>query len=247
MNTTEKAKIIERLRNDDEYYGEFGKQFMSNSYIYNLMHDPSNFKVFEKSVPLLQGDYFHKLLLEPEKADVFTIIDASRRNTKVYKEALEEHGEDMLLLRSEADEMKVLADKIRNNAELSSIIYADGTKYEEPNVMELEGMMWKCKTDVDNPELIVDIKTTANLDKFRRSAYMYNYDSQAYIAREMFGKHVIFIVACKSTGRLGLFESSSDFYMAGMEKVEKAVERYDMFFGENPTHDVNNYVFKDVL
>ena len=30
-------EILERLKNDDDYYGQFGRKFMSNSDIYNLL------------------------------------------------------------------------------------------------------------------------------------------------------------------------------------------------------------------
>ena len=37
-------EIIKRLRNDDDYYGEFGKQWLSNSNIKDLQ--PKTFKQF---------------------------------------------------------------------------------------------------------------------------------------------------------------------------------------------------------
>ena len=40
MNETE---IIEKLKNDEDYYGSFGKQFLSNSYISTLLTNPLAF------------------------------------------------------------------------------------------------------------------------------------------------------------------------------------------------------------
>ena len=39
--------------------------------------------------------------------------------------------------------------------------------------------MWKGKADIINHDdkLVVDIKTTADINKFKSSAYRYNYDS----------------------------------------------------------------------
>ena len=34
------AEILEKLRDDDNYYGEFGRQFLSNSDIYKLLNNP---------------------------------------------------------------------------------------------------------------------------------------------------------------------------------------------------------------
>ena len=49
--------------------------------------------------------------------------------------------------------------------------------YEEPHVVELFGNKWKGKADIVNHEekLVIDLKTTADIDKFRWSASKYNY------------------------------------------------------------------------
>ena len=92
--------------------------------------------------------------------------------------------------------------------------------------------MWKGKADIVNHDekLVIDLKTTADIDKFRWSASKYNYDSQAYIYRKLFGYDMLFIAMDKSTNQIGLFECSSEFYRSGERKVEKASEVYDLFF-----------------
>ena len=56
----------------------------------------------------------------------------------------------------------------------------------QPEITELEGQMWKGKADIVNHDekLIIDLKTTADITKFKYSASKYNYDSQAYIYRK---------------------------------------------------------------
>ena len=39
------TQIIEKLKNDEDYYGEYGQQFLSNSDILNLLKFPEKFKV----------------------------------------------------------------------------------------------------------------------------------------------------------------------------------------------------------
>ena len=39
-----KKEILQRLRNDEDYYGEFGRQFLSNSDIYYLLNNPVKFQ-----------------------------------------------------------------------------------------------------------------------------------------------------------------------------------------------------------
>ena len=66
--------ILARLNNDSDYYGDFGKKFLSNSDIGSLLRDPASFgKDKEKTVPMVQGSYFHTALLEPEKLVNFLI------------------------------------------------------------------------------------------------------------------------------------------------------------------------------
>ena len=45
----DKEKILKRLENDEDYYGEYGNQFLSNSHINKLLKDPLN--VFTPSKP----------------------------------------------------------------------------------------------------------------------------------------------------------------------------------------------------
>ena len=39
-----KKEVLERLKNDEDYYGDFGKKFISNSDIRTLMTNPLGFK-----------------------------------------------------------------------------------------------------------------------------------------------------------------------------------------------------------
>ena len=69
MTKTEEKKIIKRLRIDEEYYGDFGSQWISNSDIKNLQEN--TFKQFKSrpkdSENLVKGRYFHQSILEPKK------------------------------------------------------------------------------------------------------------------------------------------------------------------------------------
>ena len=82
-----KKQILKKLRNDEDYYGDFGKQYLSNSDIYYLLNNPLKFKQpMEPSTAFLVGGYFHTAILEPGKLKKFKIIESTARNTKVYKE-----------------------------------------------------------------------------------------------------------------------------------------------------------------
>jgi hypothetical protein len=175
------------------------------------------------------------------------IVDASTRNTKIYKEALESSDEDLLMLYKEADEIDELCLKMKGNLDFYSEIYEEGNLYEEPGLVELHGNMWKCKADILSPIGVPDIKTTGDISKFRRSAYAFNYDSAAYIYEQAFGVPMVFLVACKKTHQLARFTCSSEFLASGEAKVLKATMVYDKYFGENPTHDIEEYYIQDEL
>ena len=225
-----KTEVIQKLINDEDYYGEFGKQYLSNSDIKTLLNNPLELKKPSKQIPaFLVGGYFHTAILEPDKLKNFKIIESTTRNTKAYKEISQ--GE-MCLLQHEVDQCEVLVEKIMDNRVCRDLIHGDDVEFERPEITELFGNKWKGKADIVNhsEKLVIDLKTTAELDKFHWSAKKYNYDSQAYIYRELFGYEFIFIAIDKKTGQIGLFDCSDSFYRSGEEKVEKASEAYDLFY-----------------
>lgn len=241
-------EAIERLRDDADYYGEFGNQFLSNSNIQTLLKDPSQLRVQQKpSSAFLIGGYFHTSILEPGKLHKYKIVDASNRNTKVYKELSD--GE-LCLLQHEADMIELMKEKLLSNDTCRGLIQGDhadsNIEYEVPNIVELGTNFWKGKADIVNHDekLIIDLKTTNNLDDFHWSARKYNYDSQAYIYNQMFGYDFLFIAIDKNTHQIGIFDCSSEFYERGFEKVEQANEAYDLFYKDEKFDPKNFFISK---
>ena len=245
-----KKTILKKLRDDENYYGSFGKKFLSNSDIGTLLSNPLALGSEVKSSPaILIGRYFHTALLEPDKLKDFKVIAAATRNTKVYKD--ESEGE-LCLLQGEVDMVKSMTDKILDTQMCVDLIRNVNSfhdcKYEVPMITELYGNKWKGKADVVNheEELVIDLKTTADINKFRTSAFRYNYDSQAYIYKELFGYDFIFIVIDKSTNQIGLFECSEEFLQSGKTKVKKASDVYDLFF-KDKDFDPSQYFISETL
>ena len=55
-----KDKILKKLTDDNHYYGDFGKQFLSNSDIGTLLSNPLGLgKEIKSSSAILIGKYFH--------------------------------------------------------------------------------------------------------------------------------------------------------------------------------------------
>ena len=228
-----KEKILQKLKNDEDYYGEFGNQFLSNSHVGRLLKDP--LRAFEPSKPspaFLVGGYFHTCILEPDKLEKYKVVKSTTRNTKAYKDVA---GGELCLLQHEVDAIELMRDKVMQNDICADLIMGTDGKlndFEAPMVTELFGNKWKGKADIvnHNEKLIIDLKTTADIEKFQWSASKYNYDSQAYIYSKLFGYEFLFIVIDKSTHQIGMFDCSPQFYERGEEKVRKASEAYDLFY-----------------
>jgi hypothetical protein len=225
-----KADVIKKLRNDKHYYGDFGKKYLSNSDIKALLTNPLALgKASEMRPAFLVGGYFHTAILEPDKLKKYRVIPSTTRNTKAYKEM---SGGELCLLQHEVDQIELMVDKMLSNNMCKELIQSEGNEYEKPNIKKIEGEMWKGKADIINhsERLIVDLKTTNDIQKFKWSASKYNYDSQAYIYSELFGYEMVFIVIDKNTHQLGLFDCSAEFYAKGQDKVQRAVEAYKLFY-----------------
>ena len=226
-------KIIEKLKQDEHYYGEFGKQFLSNSDISTLLKNPMLLrKDRPKTSAMVIGGYFHTAILEPDKLEQFKIIKSTTRNTKQYKEM---SGGEICLLQHEVDKIELMREAVMDNKICRDLIHDDGCGnvfHEVPAITEIFGNKWKGKADIVNHDekLIIDLKTTSDIDRFRWSASKFNYDSQAYIYSSLFGYEMMFMVIDKETLQIGLFDCSPAFYESGESKVCKATDAYELFY-----------------
>ena len=226
----DKTKVLEKLKSDENYYGDFGKQFLSNSDIKTLLTNPLALGVQSKPSPaFLVGGYFHTAILEPDKLKKYKVIESSTRNTKAYKEM---SGGELCLLQKEVDQIELMTQKILENDVCRGLIRGIDVEYEKPGLAELEGALWKGKADIVNHDekLIIDLKTTKDINAFKWSANRFNYDSQAYIYSKLFGYEFVFIVIDKETHQIAVMDCSPDFYSSGADKVKRAVEAYDLFY-----------------
>ena len=225
-----KEEILDKLRDDNNYYGEFGKKYLSNSDISTLLKNP--LALGQPSKPtsaFLVGGYFHTAILEPDKLKKYRVIPSTTRNTKVYKEM---SGGELCLLQHEVDHIEVMTDKLLDNDVCKGIIRDSNTDYEVPEIIKIGYYMWNGKADIvnHNEQLVIVLKTTADINKFKISAYRYNYDSQAYIYQKLFGYEMLFVVIDKTTHQIGMFDCSPEFYASGKDKVDRAMEAYELFY-----------------
>lgn len=242
------ADSLKRLENDEDYYGDFGKQFLSQSDIGSLLNNPQEFKEDrEDNKAFASGRYFHQAFLEPDKAKVFPTLDVASRNTKLYREWKEENNGEFILLTKEKEETDEMVKAMKQNFEFYDKIYKDGNRYEIPGVAMIKGYPFKGKADIICSDCVIDLKTTANIMDFKWTSRKYNYDAQAYIYQYIFGKPLKFYVIDKSTHILGRFTPKDSWIKGGERKVEKSLEVYEKYYGLNPEDDVCNFIIEEDL
>lgn len=238
--------VVDKLRNDEEYYNGVGKQYLSNSDISSLLKNPKTFGFkSESNKNFLFGSYFHQLILEPEKAENVSYVDVKSRNSKAYKDYLQENGLDLALLEDEKLQAESLVDTIKGNIDFFDMIYQEGNQFEVPAIGEIAGAMWKGKADIVGKDYLYDLKTTSDIDRFIWSVRDYNYDSQAYIYQQLFGKPLAFLVIDKQTKMMGMYTVGEKSLERGREKVERAVEVYNNFFSEEATQSIDQFYYQD--
>ena len=138
-----KQEVLKALEDDTNYYGDFGKKYLSNSDISTLLTNPLALGQKMANRPaFLVGGYFHTAILEPEKLKNFKIVEATTRNTKAYKEISD--GE-MCLLKHEVDQIELMTEKMLSNEVCKDLIRSGNVEYEKPEITELEGQLWKVK------------------------------------------------------------------------------------------------------
>jgi hypothetical protein len=198
---------------------------------------------------MLIGRYFHTAMLEPEKIDSveYWTIEASSRNTKIYKEQLLHYKRSLMMLAKEKIEIDKAISTMKNNLEFYESIYDEGNQFEVPTIHEVMGIKWKGKADIVGKDMLIDLKTTSNIKDFKYSARKYNYDSQAYLYQQFFDKPLVFYVVDKLTFELGIYYPSETFLNYGKEKVERAIEIYNKFYSNEATENIETYIIKETL
>tara|TARA_B100001059_G_scaffold137001_1_gene137300 strand:- start:3315 stop:4115 length:801 start_codon:yes stop_codon:yes gene_type:complete len=256
---TEK-QIIDKLRIDEHYYGEFGRQWLSNSDIQNL--SPNTFKQFGKVEPdnenFVKGRYFHQLILEPEKAKDFPIWSATETRGKAYKEFLKEKGLNFVLKESEALVIENMAKEIvSRHDQLTELITNKEALREEPFVGKIFGHDFKCKCDLISQQgIVVDLKTTSakSIEEFIwLGKNKYYYDTQAFIYQSLTGKSMTFVAIDKQQKEYG---NSGEFYheiyvcptseetvLQGKQKVEQAIQTYEKYYGKDKKEDIRKVIY----
>ncbi len=232
--------VINTLRDDNEYYYGEGTKYLSNSNITTLLKNPKEFGVKqEKTQAMIMGNAIHEITFFGS-TDLPT-IEASSRNTNIYKNR---DQDGVVLLQKEMDQCQKIADVLKQT-DSASVLFDESNTYEEPMIKDLfgNGVLWKGKADIlcKSTNKIIDLKSTSNIDSFASKAKLYNYDSQAWIYKELFGMDVMFFVIEKESHRMKIIEVSDETLERGRNKAEEAEQNYIEMFVEK-TADPKQFV-----
>ena len=234
-----KSEIIEKMRDDEFYYGYLGVSALSSSSCTYLLDSPLKYQrslsgVSQYSDAFSLGSLVHYKILEPEKFYDMNFINVKSKRTKIFQDAVSEYGATKTFTLKEKYDAEDLSDVFLNNSVCTSMLH--NAKYEEPMIGEIDGIAFRGKADALSNQGLLDLKTTSGgIRSFRKSAYKYNYDMQCYIYCTLFDisyKDFTWVVIDKVSKGLGVFKCSKDFYKSGKSKTETAINIFRDYFVE---------------
>lgn len=248
----DKDSILKQMDNDEFYYEYLGKNALSSSSVKLLNKSP---KAYAKSLrfankrtsAMTAGWLLHLAVFEPEKFGHLNWVDASTRNTKLYKEAFANNP--MTFLRKEYEETMRMSDAIYSSYDAEMLI--KGLDYEKPAIGNINGIPFRAKADAIGKNGIVDLKTTTGLAEgsFPYNARKYGYASQVFIYCNLFGveyQDFKFLCICKDTKDIAVYDVSEEFYFQGEELVVSAINTYREWFSEGGKN-IDEYIIKGIL
>lgn len=249
----ESSELLERMSDDEFYYGYLGKASLSSSSVKLLNQSPKAYQSYlnsgsESSSALTNGKLVHMLILEPTKvSESFEIVDVKSKATKIFKDAEAANPSKLVITADEFRNAQNMMNSLMNCKRVEEIIMQ--CKYETPGFGYVAGMPFRAKADMIHADgSIYDLKTTSDIEGFRYSAKKYGYASQAYIYGKIFGVHYLnfhFIVIDKTTQDIGIYSISEEFYKLGEQLVKNATKTYREYFIENK--DINQHLITEIL
>jgi hypothetical protein len=247
-------EILKQMEDDSFYYGYLGQNALSSSSAKDLYKSPKTYfnktkEVNSDAPPLREGRLIHTVVLEEEKLnDKYDFVNIGSRRTKTFDAAYAEarlKGKEVMLT-SELNKANELCNAIRFNSHANEL-FTGGTA-ETPAIGELYGLPFRGKADYLKDGHLIDLKTTAKLDGWERTAkYLWHYDMQGWIYCELFGvTKFTFVVIEKGTGDIGIFELSDETRELGGNKVKQCVNTYKEYFIDKRSK-LNDYTIRGIL
>ena len=245
----ETLDLLEKMADDNFYYGDLSRLALSSSALKLLNESPKKYKwslkgFKEESSALDAGWLFHTAILESSVFEKQIFVDVQSKNTKKYKEASAEHGKVFTI--KHKHEAERLADHFYRNE--NALKQLSDANFEVAGIKEIEARSgnkyaFRGKADILGKNRICDLKTTQSVTEFPYSAYKYGYDVQVYLYSEIFGiPHTEFTFCCIEKGNLDIavWKVSDEnphsvwrgmtMYEHGKMRALNAIDIYEQFF-----------------
>jgi hypothetical protein len=234
--------ILEKMKDDNFYYGHLGKYALSSSACKQILDSPKQYHYITKygqqeTDSLNIGRLVHLMALEPHRMEEINVVEVQSRVTKAFKDA-----PSGSITRKEYNEASRIADALLRNSRALS--FFEGCEFEVPAIGSIGDLPFRAKADMYDPDqkFICDLKTTADLKGFKVSAQKYSYDLQAAIYCKLFDvspERFIFIVIDKGSLDVGIYTIKPSFVERGAKKLQEAISLYKQFFIEG--EDLDSY------
>ena len=229
-----KEEILAALDIDELYYGKFGQNWFSNSFLAKLLTDPllrEEDQVWGNGSALVIGNFVHKAILEPEKAQNFPASSSTHRSQNSYKADLEASEFDTwMFLEKDKEKWMEFCQTVLSNPEVKAILHDPNNEFEVPQIAMFNGLPIKGKCDIINhkTKTIIDLKTTSNLFGFQDKVDEWNYNMQATIyAKALYPDYNFrFVAVDKITCGTGVFDISDKQFDIGLRKLYKCINLY---------------------
>ena len=192
---------LEKLQDDDLYYGEYGQQWLSASTLKKYLNTdcPKERPMNQKALQF--GHAFHQCILEPDKYAERTDLDVIDR-----------------------DHIDFLKKSLENSYEFG--VMDDLKAVETPYIGTFDGIPIKCKVDAENDEVLIDLKTTSNIDAVQYTAKHFGYHLSAYQYWILTRKVMWFLYVEKNSGKIKLVKPDRQFYVNGQRDWRWAMRNY---------------------
>ena len=143
---------------------------LSSSGVKKILECPAKFK-YQQDNPgsnnptaqMMLGTLVHSLVLEPDQAlQDHIVVEASTRNTNIYKEAVAKAGSRSVYLDHEFETAKAIADSVLADDRCRLIL--EGSINESSIYWDQDGVLSKCRPDIWRPDIRVaaDLKTASD-------------------------------------------------------------------------------------
>jgi len=172
---------------------------LSNSRLGDFKQSPAHYKYrldnpSKDTKATLTGSAFHYLCFEPGMISKYMMVlreeerpepkkDYRNTDNKKWKDDQINLALSKGLELISSDEFGIaedMYDAVTKDPQAFELLRAQGNKFETVGLWEREGIEFKRKTDIHNPDFIADLKSTENADPFafEKSLFSWEYDRQ---------------------------------------------------------------------